>query len=339
MTLGDRKDTPPLIGDLADNAGPTRTVALLAGSPALGGAGGPCVQINGATPLDHDQRGLVRANPCDIGAFQHQNPQITLDPTLDGLPQVGQTADLPARGRRRRPAVHAFDPVAARRQPDRRPDDRVLRAGGGRHRPRAVVHRHGLQHLRLGQRDEPRRDRRPATASAERPRRRGSGGSGSTTTTTPKLTKLRLSPSSIRRGRKGRVTFTLSAAAKVTFKLQRKTRGTKVGKSCVKRTRSHRHRASCTRLVKAGGAPQRDLGEDGLRQLVVDAVEVADSGQLRADRDPGARPRRHEDVHDPPVAAAHAQPTYARHERLAAISVNPRGTRGTTFCGSWGSRT
>ena len=91
VTLGDRKDTPPLIGDLTDNGGPTRTMALLAGSPALGAVGGPCVQINGATPLDHDQRGLVRANPCDIGAFQHQNPQITLQPSIDGLAQVGQT--------------------------------------------------------------------------------------------------------------------------------------------------------------------------------------------------------------------------------------------------------
>ena len=81
------------------------------------------------------------------------------------------------------------------------------------------------------------------------------------------MTKLRVSPSAIRRGHKGHVTFTLSAAAKVTFKLQRKTRGTKVGKSCVKRTHSHRHGASCTRLVGATGAPKAVSAKQGSDSL------------------------------------------------------------------------
>jgi predicted outer membrane repeat protein len=53
----------PLLGALADNGGFTRTVALAAGSPAIG-RGGSCPTT--------DQRGLPRANPCDTGAFEHQ---------------------------------------------------------------------------------------------------------------------------------------------------------------------------------------------------------------------------------------------------------------------------
>jgi hypothetical protein len=58
---------PPLLGPLADNGGPTRTQAVLPGSPALD-AGTGC--------LAQDQRGEPRArsaaDPCDLGAFELQ---------------------------------------------------------------------------------------------------------------------------------------------------------------------------------------------------------------------------------------------------------------------------
>ena len=50
-----------MIGSLANNGGPTRTHALLAGSPAIG-AGAGC--------LANDQRSLLRGSVCDIGAFE-----------------------------------------------------------------------------------------------------------------------------------------------------------------------------------------------------------------------------------------------------------------------------
>ncbi|MBW2457056.1 MAG: hypothetical protein JRI68_21250 [Deltaproteobacteria bacterium] len=53
----------PLLDELADNGGPTMTMALLAGSPAVD-AGQGCA--------DTDQRGLPRADPCDLGAFEVQ---------------------------------------------------------------------------------------------------------------------------------------------------------------------------------------------------------------------------------------------------------------------------
>jgi hypothetical protein len=53
----------PLLGTLADNGGPTETVALEAGSPAID-AGEGCPEL--------DQRGLPRKGACDLGAFELQ---------------------------------------------------------------------------------------------------------------------------------------------------------------------------------------------------------------------------------------------------------------------------
>jgi hypothetical protein len=66
----------PLLGPLADNGGPTHTMALLPDSPA----------INAGTNTDcpaTDQRGITRlkteADRCDIGAFEYQ-PSTTASP-------------------------------------------------------------------------------------------------------------------------------------------------------------------------------------------------------------------------------------------------------------------
>jgi hypothetical protein len=53
----------PLIGPLARNGGPTQTIALLAGSPAIGAAVGP-------GPA-RDQRGVKRTDP-DLGAYERR---------------------------------------------------------------------------------------------------------------------------------------------------------------------------------------------------------------------------------------------------------------------------
>jgi hypothetical protein len=64
------------LGPLQDNGGPTDTIALLVGSPALGT--GSCTDANGA-PLLIDQRGFPRGpNPgCDIGAYENQPLTLT----------------------------------------------------------------------------------------------------------------------------------------------------------------------------------------------------------------------------------------------------------------------
>jgi VCBS repeat-containing protein/predicted outer membrane repeat protein len=64
-TLADRLNVDPKLAALADNGGPTQTMALLAGSPAINAA-------NTATAATTDQRGVSRPQgpAADIGAFE-----------------------------------------------------------------------------------------------------------------------------------------------------------------------------------------------------------------------------------------------------------------------------
>lgn len=55
--------TQPRIGAIADNGGPTKTIALQTGSPAIGKADKP-------TAEPRDQRGVTRDTHPDIGAFE-----------------------------------------------------------------------------------------------------------------------------------------------------------------------------------------------------------------------------------------------------------------------------
>ncbi len=69
----------PLLGPLASNGGPTQTMALQFGSPAINAG-------NAATCLATDQRGQARVGTCDIGAFEFNPaaPGATPVPMLDG---------------------------------------------------------------------------------------------------------------------------------------------------------------------------------------------------------------------------------------------------------------
>jgi hypothetical protein len=62
--------TDPLLGSLANNGGPTRTFALLAGSPAIDA--GDDATCNAAPVSGLDQRGIARPQGahCDIGAYE-----------------------------------------------------------------------------------------------------------------------------------------------------------------------------------------------------------------------------------------------------------------------------
>jgi hypothetical protein len=62
------------LGAAADNGGPTRTIALLAGSPALNGG-------SGASTTDTDQRGVPRGRVLDIGAYQASATQLNVSRT------------------------------------------------------------------------------------------------------------------------------------------------------------------------------------------------------------------------------------------------------------------
>jgi hypothetical protein len=253
--VGDHKDTPGGLQPLAANGGPTATMAVAVGSAAIGGVGGGCVQINGSTPLTHDQRGLPSASPCDIGAWQHQLTAITVGAQVTVGGPGGDTftcqhataiGDGPFTHtivwlRNGAPIAGATGDTYNVTDPDRGQlvacQDTVSTPFGSA--------------TSLSD---------PVTVEVLPP---PPPPGGTTATTTPKLSKLSVSPSSARRGHKAHVKFTLNTAAKVTFKLQRKTRGTKSGAKCVKRTGSHRHGASCSRLVSVTGAPKSVSGKSG----------------------------------------------------------------------------
>jgi len=80
----------PLLGPLANNGGPTQTMALLPGSPAID-AGSNALAVDPTTgqPLAYDQRGpgfpRVVNGTVDIGAFESQG--FTLSPVTGSTPQ------------------------------------------------------------------------------------------------------------------------------------------------------------------------------------------------------------------------------------------------------------
>ena len=66
-----RLNVDPLLGPLADHGGPTLTMALLSGSPALDAA-----DVSAALPTD--QRGIGRLIGPDIGAFESDRPRLRI---------------------------------------------------------------------------------------------------------------------------------------------------------------------------------------------------------------------------------------------------------------------
>jgi CSLREA domain-containing protein len=87
---GDQTGANPQLGALASNGGPTRTMALTAGTPAVDSADPKC-------DVTADQRGVSRPQGprCDIGAFELQ---VATPATPTPLPSPPVTGQGPARG-------------------------------------------------------------------------------------------------------------------------------------------------------------------------------------------------------------------------------------------------
>jgi uncharacterized repeat protein (TIGR01451 family) len=116
---GDLQNTDALLGSLADNGGPTRTHALLSGSPAIdAGASVSCPAT--------DQRGVTRpqngdgngAALCDMGAYELQ-PTTTLGLTKSDAPDpvvigatITYTLTLTNNGPASAPSVWLTDPLS-----------------------------------------------------------------------------------------------------------------------------------------------------------------------------------------------------------------------------------
>ena len=82
-------DTDPQLGRLADNGGPTGTMALTAGTEPV-----DAVPASGADCAEADQRGVTRPQgpACDIGAFELVPvPVNSAAPSISGTAQEGET--------------------------------------------------------------------------------------------------------------------------------------------------------------------------------------------------------------------------------------------------------
>jgi len=109
---------PPLLGPLGSFGGPTQTIPLLAGSPAIdAGSDAVCA---GATVGNKDQRGITRpfGVHCDIGAFEYQvvNP---LPPPRPAGPEPAPGGASGGSVRRADTEPAAGAPALERQQPDR----------------------------------------------------------------------------------------------------------------------------------------------------------------------------------------------------------------------------
>jgi hypothetical protein len=78
----------PELAALATNGGPTQTQALRPGSPALDATPIAACVDDGGTSLTVDQRGYPRPDAgedvCDIGAYEAQDPGVTITTPADG---------------------------------------------------------------------------------------------------------------------------------------------------------------------------------------------------------------------------------------------------------------
>jgi hypothetical protein len=83
---------PGLATTLANNGGPTPTIALLAGSAAIGGGSST---ISGVTVPTTDQRGVARpSGSISIGAYQYVAPPVVIAAVKSSA--VTATAPAPA---------------------------------------------------------------------------------------------------------------------------------------------------------------------------------------------------------------------------------------------------
>jgi hypothetical protein len=91
----------PLLGTLQDNGGPTQTIALLEGSPAINAGDNALAVDPQGNPLTTDQRSAgfarISGGTVDIGAFEVQTTDTTVALTASSSPSVyGQAVTLTA---------------------------------------------------------------------------------------------------------------------------------------------------------------------------------------------------------------------------------------------------
>jgi hypothetical protein len=240
---GDVIGSDPLLGALASNGGPTRTMAPGTGSPAIG-AGAACTDpSSGGQPLKTDQRGDPRTNPCDIGAFQGQPPTVTVAPAITGRAVVGETVTCS-------PGNYAGDaPLASGLQWQRSgtaipgatgPRYRVALADAGQQLSCRVTETNPYGMVLATSAAVSVASPPPTISGLRQSHRRWRDGS-------------RLAAISRKRPPVGTTfTFTLDQPARLKLSFARLVPGRGSGHKCAAQTRHNRHQHSCTRAAPAG---------------------------------------------------------------------------------------
>jgi hypothetical protein len=248
----------PLLGPLQGNGGLTETMALAAGSPAIGAGG------NGACPAT-DQRGVARPQgaTCDIGAYEVAPPSVST-----GSASVLRltTATLGA---------HAANPDAL--------SGRVYfqygtsRAYGKQTTAQPLAAKSAATAFSVAVTGLARRTTYHFRAVAVNPDGTSVGADQTFTTPAFAVSRLRVTPRTFslsgrrvngrcvkatrhnhsntpcRRAIRLHVSYTLDAAATVTFTLRRQAVGRHVNGRCVKLTGKNRKHTKCTRLINLHG--------------------------------------------------------------------------------------
>ena len=271
---GDRQDADPRLGPLQDNGGSTDTEALLAGSPAID-AGDTCAAL--------DQRGTTRPRgaSCDIGPYEFAPPIATTTAAQGiGLTSASLRGTITPSSQ----ATGYYFDYGTTTAYGSQTQGFVLPAPSNSQVTVSLLVA-GLKqgttyHFRLV----------AFNADGSSP-----GTDQSFTTndrTKPVLTLLKVAPGIFRAAKGTKISFTLSEAATVTFKVDRVLPGRRRGSRCVPLTARNRRGRACTRyvpvkgtLVQAATAGGNVVGFDaklGGRTLVPGAYRLSASP-----RDPG----------------------------------------------------
>jgi hypothetical protein len=230
----------PRLGPLADNGGPTETVAIAPGSAALD-------EVPVADCLAVDQRGVTRPQgpDCDIGAFELASPAITTG-AVTGLATTtatlhGSTAPNQASAQ----VTFQFGTTAA--YGSSTPPQTVT---GVQAEPVSAaltsLRPNTTYHFRL-------------VATSVDGTTTGPDGTFKTqaaATTPPRLSSLKAKKA--KQGKSATLTYTDSEAATTTFVVFRSSTGIKRGKRCVKRSETNSHGRRCSLLSKLGSFKHGD---------------------------------------------------------------------------------
>ncbi len=239
-TTGDLLDTPAHLGSLADNGGPTQTMALQAGSAAIRAGASPCLDASG-NPLTRDQREMPRGEPCDIGAFEGQAPSVKAAPQVSGIAKAGFTITC----------------VGGQFEGDMPLSSTVQWLGSGVPIGGATGFSFSIPVNDAGE-----------SLSCQETVSNAFGSVSSSSTSVavskptappppPPVLKLNLSPTKARDKHRETITLILSGlATTVEFSLRKSVAGVRLAKRCVARPRKFRHGRSCRRLVAVSGAPK-----------------------------------------------------------------------------------